>query len=105
MQTALFDKQASEQAKCDGMTRAEKGARVMLSYARAIATYLARKSPDGITADDVVQELVWQGYDVHCLGNAAGSLFRGPEWEFTGQRRKSARVHAHANKLKVWRLR
>lgn len=105
MQTALFDKQASEQAKAAGMLRAAERRDDVLTFARGIAHQLATRTQDGITADDVVQELVRRGHGVHCLGNAAGILFRGPEWIFTGQRRKSARVHAHANELKVWRLR
>jgi hypothetical protein len=105
MQTALFDKQASELAKERGMVYAAVKHQDALDLARGIARTIALQAPDGITADDVVQELVRRGHGIHCLGNAAGSLFRGPEWIFTGQRRKSARVHAHSNELKVWRLR
>jgi hypothetical protein len=105
MQTALFDKQASELAKERGMVYAAVKNQDILEYARHLAQEIARQAPDGITADDVVHALMERGHGVHCLGNAAGSLFRGPEWFFTGQRRKSARVHAHRNELKVWRLR
>jgi len=105
MPATLFDKHASEQAKAAGMLLAAERRDDVLQVARRIAREIATQRPDGITADDLVQELVRRGHGVHCLGNAAGSLFRGPEWEFTGQRKKSARVHAHANKLKVWRLR
>lgn len=105
MQTALFDKQASEQAKQDGMLLAAERRDDVLAFARRIAHELASRTHEGITADDVVKELVRRGHGVHVLGNAAGSLFRGPEWLFTGQRRRSDRVHAHRNELKVWRLR
>jgi hypothetical protein len=105
LQLAMFDKHASERAKRRGMTEAERGARNFLDYAREVAHELATKRPHGITADDVQQALVERGHDIHRLGNAAGSLFRGPEWQFTGERRRSVRIHAHANELKVWRLR
>jgi len=105
MQVVLFDKQASEQARQAGMKLAADGRQDILEYARHLARQIAAQSLDGITADDVVLALMEHGHGLHCLGNAAGSLFRGPEWEFTGQRRRSARVHAHSNELKVWRLR
>ncbi len=99
-----FDAAASEQAKQDGMQAAAVPAAEVLEFARSIARELARRHNQGITADDVVYEMTKRGYDQHCLGNAAGSLFRGEEWRFTGERRKSARVHAHSNELKVWML-
>lgn len=104
-QTALFDKQASAEAKAAGMLLAADHHQDVLEYARQLAHELAKKSTEGITADDVVRALMDHGHGVHVLGNAAGSLFRGPKWIFTGQRRKSERVHAHRNELKVWRLR
>lgn len=105
LQLAMFDKHAAERAKHRGMTEAERGARDFLNYARAVAREIASHRPQGITADDVQEALVQRGHDIHRLGNAAGSLFRGPEWIFTGERRRSVRIHAHANELKVWRLR
>jgi hypothetical protein len=35
------------------------------------------------------------------LGNAAGSVFRGKEWRFTGRYIKSSRVSRHANENKL----
>jgi hypothetical protein len=105
LQLAMFDKHAAERAKTRGMTRAADGTRDFLDYARGVARELAAERPQGITADDVQEALVERGHDIHRLGNAAGSLFRGPEWHFTGERRRSVRIHAHANELKVWRLR
>jgi len=105
LQLAMFDKHAAERARQHGMTEAARGAREFLRYAREVAHELATERPGGITADDVQLALVERGHDLHRLGNAAGSLFRGPEWIFTGERRRSVRIHAHANELKVWRLR
>jgi hypothetical protein len=70
--------------------------------ARDIARQLARRIPDGITADDVQQALAILGYEL--LGNAAGGIFRGREWVFTGRWRKSARVTNHGHQNRVWRL-
>jgi hypothetical protein len=50
------------------------------------------------------KRLVEKGVSVFALGNAAGSLFKGKQWQWTGRYRKSERVHAHSNPLKVWRL-
>ena len=38
------------------------------------------------------------------LGPASGSVFKGSDWEFTGERRKTKRRKSHARELKVWRL-
>jgi translation elongation factor EF-Ts len=105
LQLAMFDKHAAERAKASGMKQAADGTRDFLDYARGVAREIAAKQPSGITADDVQQALVERGHNIHQLGNAAGSLFRGPEWIFTGERRRSVRIHAHSNELKVWRLR
>lgn len=92
-----------ELAKQAGIDRAASANAEILSVARRIARELAEQRGE-ITADDVQAELVRLGYGEHSLGNAAGALFRGSEWEWTGRRRKSRRVHAHANELKCWRL-
>ena len=100
-QLNLFDGIESEARKEVGISLAEANQGKPLDVARQIARELA--NPGGITADDVVRELVRRGYDIHCLGNSAGSLFRGGEWEARGLR-KSVRVHAHSNLLRVWYL-
>lgn len=95
--------QAGEFAKEQGMNAAAEAKADLLSIARQVAIELANQFGE-ITADDVQAELQRLGYGPHDLGNAAGSLFRGGEWEWTGRRRKSVRVCAHANELKCWRL-
>ena len=100
-QKNLFDAAESEAAKEAGVKLASENRPNILTIAREIARRIS--TDQGITADDVVRELVDQGYGVHCLGNAAGSLFRGGEWVSIGFR-KSTRVHAHSNLLRVWRL-
>jgi len=44
------------------------------------------------------------GHKYGDLGNAAGSIFAGKRWKFTGDRVKSRRPSAHAREIKVWRL-
>lgn len=38
------------------------------------------------------------------LGNAAGAIFKHPDWQFTGMRTASLRKSNHARDIKVWRL-
>ena len=78
----------------------------VLSYARTMALAIAKSRPDRcVTADDVYRQLALLGHDMALLGNAAGSLFRGNRWEWTGQRKQSLRISNHARWIMVWRLR
>lgn len=99
----LFDGLESERRKTDGMVRAADNKNKLLSVAREIADDLVSRFPAGITADDVVHELVERGFDERCLGNSAGALFKARQWVWTGEFRKSKRAHAHSNLLRVWR--
>lgn len=92
-----------ERLKREGMERAAMSKDTLLGYARGLAVDLARENGGLCHADMVAEALAKEGRPP--LGNAAGSLFLGHVWEFTGQRVKSQRAHAHANELKVWRLR
>ena len=107
-QQLVFNLPASESAKRAGMRQAEGSGPGwnlhLLAAARGVARILARKNGE-VTADDVVKHFQDSGIDLTAkIGNAMGSLFKGKEWEFTGKYVKSARVHAHANLLRVWRL-
>lgn len=103
-QLALFDAQQSEAERIAGMDLAAGNSREALAHARKVARRLAPSRPDGITADDVVEAMTEEGFDMHCLGNTAGSLFSGSEWQWNKERRKSKRRHAHRNELKCWVL-
>jgi len=101
----LFDGEASEQAKRDGMLRAAASRKLMLLDAQRVAIILAMRDGE-VNADDVVQWYANHAIDLTAkLGNAMGSLFRGSEWQWTGKFIKSARLHAHSNLLRVWCLR
>jgi hypothetical protein len=105
-QPDLFDSVASEAAKVAGMHEAAEHKSSLLKYARGLAVQIARgRLSRECTADDVAEALVDAGISSRALGNAAGSLFAGEWWEFTGRYERSARVHAHSNLLRVWRLR
>jgi hypothetical protein len=100
----LFDAAESERRKQEGMALAANNPERsdLLELARDRARCIVRERGE-VTMDDVVQRLVQDGYDVSGLGNAAGSVFRGKEWEFAGKFVKSARVANHSRLLRVWR--
>ena len=85
-----------------GMALAADAVPTLLDRARAYARRHATVWGQ-VTADDVSEWLEQQG--LPDLGPAAGSLFRGKEWEWTGSFVQSSRVANHARLLRVWRLR
>ena len=100
-----FDRKESERRKQKGMKSAADHFAEQLQLARRLAIAIARANPERETnADAVGQALAKQGLN-DCLGPAAGSIFKGNEWEFTGKFVKSARVSNHSRLLRVWRLR
>ena len=102
-QITIFDAIESAKQAEAGIALAASHKPSLLAIARGIAVGIAEASPNRTCdADQVVREL--ERRNLGQLGNAAGSLFRGKAWEFTGQFKKSERVHAHSNLLRVWRL-
>jgi hypothetical protein len=102
--TLRFDIAESEAEKIRGQELAVSNRSELLAEARSIAACLARRHKDReCTADDVYYELAQLGLPTD-LGNAAGSLFKGSQWVFTGKRIKSLRVSNHARWIMVWRL-
>lgn len=101
---ATFDFEAGQVAKITGMQRAATGrnAEGPLDIAREIAVRLAIES--GETHADAVGAILERDHGIKTLGPAAGSLFRGEIWEFTGRRVRSSRVSNHSRELKIWRL-
>ena len=72
----------------------------VLAQAKAIAKELGKQN--GIVTIDAVQaRLATMGLDK--LGNAAGSVFRGKEWQATGQFVATEREKGHARKIGVWK--
>jgi len=99
----LFDLAEAQRLKEEGMESAAANKHDLLKYARHVAKQIAMLSASRIvTADDVSRAFAKEGI-TDSLGNAAGSIFKGKDWEFTGQRIKSARKTNHSREIKVWR--
>lgn len=100
MQLTIFDAIRSEEAKRRGIDLAEKNQLAGVELARVFAREIAERKGT-VNADDVA--MVFEQKGIPWIGNAAGSIFRkGFVW--TGNLVKSARVHAHSNLLREWRL-
>lgn len=103
-QASLFDGQRSEQLKRDGMALAADNAGQYLDLARQIAREIALAHPNQECDADKVGRILKRRHGIDTLGPAAGSLFRGKEWEFTGRWVKSKRITNHSRMIRVWRL-
>jgi hypothetical protein len=108
-QTALdfdrvtFDLEAATSRRDQGLAQASLTRKHLLELARLAAVRVARRCGE-LTYDDVFFELLNEGVDPTPLGNAAGCVFRGNEFKFTGRWEKSRRVSNHARVNRVWRL-
>ena len=103
--TDLFDLVKGESEKAKGMSAASWSRSDLLAEARTIACELAMaRETRECHADSVNREMKRRGIPFEDLGPAAGSIFKGRDWVFTGKRIKSARISNHARELKVWRL-
>ena len=99
----LFDLDSGLAKRDAGMKLAADKKADLLALARVVARDYARKHGE-VHADNVGRILKAE-HGVDSLGAAAGSLFKGQEWVFTGRRCESARATNHGRELKVWRLR
>ena len=101
--TSLFDLAEGIQARETGKGFAAVNRATILRNARAVATWVAESRPGRcVSADDVYRYLSPEQSSQ--LGNAAGSLFRGDQWENTGRRKQSKRITNHARWIMIWRL-
>ncbi len=105
--SATQSPQLARKAKEQGMAQACSPAyrRALLEYARGLAVTLATCNGD-VTAADVRKLFIkMQGLEEWLkLANAAGSIFKGPQWRFTGQYVPSGIVSRHGAVVKVWSL-
>lgn len=98
--------ETGKQLRDAGITLACQAKTALLRECREHLKLVARsRFSREASADDAAEYCVQRGLGEHALGNAAGGLFRGGEWVWTGRWIKSTRDHAHANDLRVWRLR
>jgi hypothetical protein len=101
-QPSLFDLSEGIRRKEEGLDLASRTRRDALAAAKLIAMQLAARRPDRtITIDDIQEVIIPMGIN---LGPAAGSVFRGRDWEFVGTR-KTKRKTSHARPVSIWRLR
>ena len=85
--------------------RLRKRRQELLEFARQLAHACALTHPGGLcTVDDVYDALVRLGHASGALGNTAGSIFRGGEWELTRLRLRSRRRSSRGREIKVWHL-
>jgi|TARA_Y100000310_G_C20589548_1_gene767229 hypothetical protein len=104
MKDFAFDFAASNAAKKEGMELAANANPDLLTVARQVAKALALTGPNRrVSSDDVFLQMKRMGLPYN-IGPVAGSLFKGPEWRFTGDRVRSKRISNHARELKVWEL-
>lgn len=103
-QASLFSAAMGEVAKRRGMDLAAVNRAAMLEDARNAARIIASSRPDRrVTIDDVIGFLASSHMNWR-LGNASGSVFKGGEFEFTGEWVNSARSTSHYRAIRVWRL-
>ena len=98
-----FDVAAGEARKEAGIALAMTEREELLCIARCAAVEIASRKGSA-TFDDVYLLMFIRGWHPERLGNAAGSVFRGKQWRFTGRWEKSARVSNHARVNRVWEL-
>jgi hypothetical protein len=101
-----FSSAVGEERKQRGMDQAASMNWGLLQRCREACRVAALGRADRTsTADDSSRALIAWGLSADALGNAAGSLFRGGDWEDTGRVQKSKRAVNHARANRVWRLR
>jgi hypothetical protein len=96
-----FDAVKSKARKNTGLDRAASYHEKILKMAQQKAIEFAIIYGP-CTADDVYELLFEMGYVPSGLGNAAGAIFKGKGWHFTGEWRTSTRVSNHARQNRVW---
>lgn len=102
-QNTIFDVIRAEEEAQAGIGRAADNKPGLLDLARRVACEIGSRQRF-VTMDDVTRVLVEQHrLSEFALGNAAGSVFRGPNWHWDGVTQvKSTRVASHGRYLKVW---
>jgi hypothetical protein len=105
MSTQTYSLFAGTVARDEGMAQAAACRNPLVDKVRRHLRHLAQERADHlVTADDAYKFLDSIGENETALGNAAGSIFRSPEWEATGCWTASTRVSNHARMLRGWRL-
>lgn len=101
-QGLLFDDDAGKNAKQFGIETAALNRATVLEIAQTIALELGPQYGE-VHADMVFRRLIARNISPKQLGPAAGAIFRGPHWEFTGRMHRSRRISNHARRICIWR--
>lgn len=97
----LFDLAESQRRAEDGIAAASENRAGILLFAKEVAREIALSRINlECDADDVAARMTKRQRDE--LGNAAGGIFRGREWEFV-RYAKCTRISGHARTIRVWR--
>ena len=99
----IFHSTRGEQLRLNGMGMAADNSTEYLSLARKVAATIAKGRINRCATADDVGRVLKDDYGLDSLGPAAGSIFRHPDWESTGARRRSKRITNHSRELRVWR--
>lgn len=102
-QKKLFDSREAERQKRLGLNLAATNRSEILSEIRSFLKAFALAWNVPVCSDDAYAVMDESKKDLSILGNAAGSLFRGSEWEFVGWV-KSRRTSNHSRYIRSWRL-
>lgn len=100
----VFSIELGEELKQRGMKKAADANPFLKPCRAAVRAAALGRTDRTATADDASRYLESIGHPADLLGNAAGSLFRGGEWEWTGRLQPSMRPSRHANQNRIWRL-
>jgi hypothetical protein len=100
-----FNIEEAKRLKGIGMARAESVRSDLLLACREACKRAALERPGRWATADDGSKWLEKNYPGESLGPAMGSLFRGGEWETTGEFIKSKKVSNHARVFHVWKLR
>jgi len=92
-------------AKAEGLHQASSRSKEILRLARKISVDVAASRVDRLcTMDDVQHWLQVRGHSSQELGNAAGAVFPGTDFFWTGEWSPSKRPSNHSRWIRVWKL-
>lgn len=101
----LFDLPQGQELKEKGMDLAADNRAQALASAKRLAIDIATRNPNReCCIDDVQKALINLGYVPGVLGMAAGSVFKGRRWIFSGRWVQTERSSSHARDIRVWIL-
>jgi hypothetical protein len=102
----LFAPSAGEPATKAGRRGVQLCRQPLLDLARdAVRAAALSRLERFATVDDACLYLPAWGRESSDLGSAADEIFKGAEWEFTGEWRPSRRKSNKPRRVRVWRLR